>query len=144
MRPGAASRLPAFALPPCSPARRVTAPPGTCVAWASTHTRPRGLPQKGRPRCDNAPDVESCEDESCTVEHQQALDDAQLRQYAGQIGLDLQRFNDDLAQHTYLERVRQDLEGAAHSDVHGTPTFFIDGERFEGGARASERFEGGA
>lgn len=73
-------------------------------------------------------------------EHQQALDDAHLREYAADIGLDLRRFSEDMAHHTYLERVHQDLEGGAHSDVHGTPTFFINGERFEGGARAGELY----
>jgi protein-disulfide isomerase len=73
-------------------------------------------------------------------EHQQALDDAHQRQYAGEIGVDQQRFNDDMSHHTYLERVRQDLEGAAHSDVHGTPAFFINGERYQGGARASNLY----
>jgi protein-disulfide isomerase len=73
-------------------------------------------------------------------EHQQALDDAHLREYAAEIGLDLQRFDEDVAHHTYLERVRQDLEGASHSDVHGTPTFFVNGERYEGGPRASDLY----
>jgi len=69
--------------------------------------------------------------------NQSALDDAHLRQYATDIGLDVQRFADALADHTYLERVHQDLEGAVHSDVHGTPTFFINGQRYEGPATAS-------
>jgi protein-disulfide isomerase len=73
-------------------------------------------------------------------EHQQALEDAHLRQYAGEIGLDPQRFSEDMAQHTYLERVHQDLEGAARSGVHGTPAFFINGARYEGGARASDLY----
>jgi len=70
-------------------------------------------------------------------EHQQALDDEHLAEYAGQIGLDVGRFRDDLAQHRYLERVHEDLEGAVHSDVHGTPTFFIDGQRYEGSSTAA-------
>ena len=73
-------------------------------------------------------------------EHQQALDDTHLRQYAAEIGVDLQRFTDDMVQHSYLERVHQDLEGGAHSDVHGTPTFFVNGERYEGGTRASDMY----
>jgi protein-disulfide isomerase len=73
-------------------------------------------------------------------EHQQALDDVHLRQYASEIGLDPQRFSEDMAHHTYLERVHQDLEGGAHSDVHGTPAFFINGERFAGGARTNELY----
>jgi len=73
-------------------------------------------------------------------EHQQALDDVHLRHYASEIGLDPQRFSADMAYHRYLERVHQDLEGGAHSDVHGTPAFFINGERFAGGARTNELY----
>ena len=73
-------------------------------------------------------------------EHQQALDDTHLLQYAGEIGLDTERFASDMAQHRYLERVHQDLLGAVNSDVSGTPTFFINGQRYEGLARASDLY----
>jgi protein-disulfide isomerase len=72
--------------------------------------------------------------------NQNALDDAHVRQYAEDIGLDVQRFGADMAHHTYLERVHQDLEGAVRSDVHGTPTFFINGQRYEGPATASDLY----
>jgi protein-disulfide isomerase len=65
-------------------------------------------------------------------EHQQALEDAQLVQYASDIGLDTGRFSHDLGQHVYLHRIQEDLESAAHSGVHGTPTLFINGVRYEG------------
>ena len=42
-----------------------------------------------------------------------------------------------MAHHRYLEHVHQDLEGGVHSGVHGTPTFFINGERYTGAPRAS-------
>ncbi len=74
-------------------------------------------------------------------EHQQALEDAHLHEYAADIGLDLQRFGADMAHHTYLERVQRDLQGAARSDVHGTPTFFINGVRYEGLPRARELYD---
>jgi protein-disulfide isomerase len=73
-------------------------------------------------------------------EHQDALEDAHLVQYASQIGLDVERFSQDRAHHTYLERVHQDLEGGVHSGVHGTPTFFINGARYEGRALASDLY----
>ena len=73
-------------------------------------------------------------------EHQQALEDKHLAQYAAQIGLDTQRFSQDMAHHTYLERVQQDLEGGVHSGVHGTPTLFINGGRYEGRARADDLY----
>ena len=73
-------------------------------------------------------------------EHQQALDDEHLTQYAGKIGLDTQRFERDIADHRYLERVQDDLAGGVRSGVHGTPTFFINGERYEGHARADDLY----
>jgi protein-disulfide isomerase len=73
-------------------------------------------------------------------EHQHALDDAHMVQYAGDIGLDRERFSQDMAHHTYLERVHQDLEGGVHSGVHGTPTFFINAEKYEGRARATDLY----
>ena len=73
-------------------------------------------------------------------EHQQALDDEHLVQYATNIGLDVPRFSQDLNHHTYHERVQQDLQGAVRSDVHGTPTLFINGERYQGRARADDLY----
>jgi len=65
-------------------------------------------------------------------EHQQALEDTQLVQYASDIGLDAGRFSQDLGQHIYLHRIQEDLESGAHSGVHGTPTLFVNGVRYEG------------
>jgi protein-disulfide isomerase len=69
-------------------------------------------------------------------EHQQALEDDHLREYAAVIGLDVPRFTRDLSEHAFVQRVQEDLQGAVRSDVHGTPTFFINGARYEGLARA--------
>ena len=68
-------------------------------------------------------------------EHQHALEDDHLREYAGAIGLDVPRFSRDLADHVFVRRLQDDLQGAMRSDVHGTPTFFINAERYEGLAR---------
>ena len=73
-------------------------------------------------------------------EHQRALEDEHLVAYAGQIGLDVGRFGQDLGHHTYLGRVHEDLESGVHSHVHGTPTFFINGRRYDGLARADELY----
>jgi len=73
-------------------------------------------------------------------EHQQALDDEHLASYAAQLGLDVERFRQDMADHTYLERVHQDLEGAVQSDVHGTPTLFINSERYDGGPHVADLY----
>lgn len=65
-------------------------------------------------------------------EHQRALDDAHLRQYATTLGLDVQQFEQDMAQQRSTGRVEEDLEGGLESGVPGTPTFFINGVRYDG------------
>ncbi|MEU6206558.1 Na+/H+ antiporter NhaA [Micromonospora musae] len=55
-----------------------------------------------------------------------------LIRYAGQLGLDLDRFRDDLARHCHAGRVRRDVDSADRSGVAGTPTFFINGRRHDG------------
>lgn len=65
-------------------------------------------------------------------ENQDALDDESLKSYAGQIGLDAGKFAADLDNDTYEEKVREDFMGGVESGVNGTPTFFINGERFDG------------
>ncbi len=64
-------------------------------------------------------------------EHQQALDDAHLVGYAGTLGLDADAFKRELRAHAHKARVREDFVSGVRSGVNGTPTFFIDGERFD-------------
>jgi protein-disulfide isomerase len=71
-------------------------------------------------------------------EHQQALDDAHLLEYATETGLDMDQFREDFARHSGRERVQDDLKSAVRSDVHGTPAFFINGQRYQGRARADD------
>ena len=73
-------------------------------------------------------------------ENQRALDDSSLLAYASRIGLDIDRFRADFTRHMYRERVHEDLESAVASGVHGTPTFFINGQRYEGRARADDLY----
>lgn len=64
-------------------------------------------------------------------EHQQALDDDHLRRYAARVGLNTGRFEQDIAQRRYAERIERDLQGGIESGVPGTPTFFVNGLRHE-------------
>jgi protein-disulfide isomerase len=66
------------------------------------------------------------------LEHQQDLVPADLVRYAADLGLDVDRFHDDLKRHVYETRVAQDVESADLSDATGTPTFFINGQRHYG------------
>lgn len=64
--------------------------------------------------------------------HQRALDDAQLAQYAGSVGVDAAAVATDIAREAYASRIRADFMGGVRSGVNGTPTFFINGVRFDG------------
>ncbi|HEY2042894.1 MAG TPA: Na+/H+ antiporter NhaA [Jatrophihabitans sp.] len=63
---------------------------------------------------------------------QDALSFADLLRYAGELGLDVDRFRDELKRHAYEGRIAQDVESADLSGVSGTPTFFINGQRHYG------------
>jgi predicted DsbA family dithiol-disulfide isomerase len=65
--------------------------------------------------------------------NQRNLDAQQLLLYAQAIGLDVERFAGDLEQHTHEPRVREDFMSGIRSGVNGTPTFFVNGVRHNGG-----------
>lgn len=64
-------------------------------------------------------------------EHQRALDSQHLQEYARSLGLDIERFQHDLSQHTYVERIEEDIESGDESGVEGTPTFFINDKLYD-------------
>jgi protein-disulfide isomerase len=61
--------------------------------------------------------------------HQDALAPEDLIGYARQLGLDGERFTDDLRARVGAARVADDVDSADLSGVSGTPTFFINGRR---------------
>ena len=65
-------------------------------------------------------------------EHQQALDDNHLEKYASKLGLDLVQFNHDMSSHAYAPYIREDFLSGVRSGVNGTPTFYVDGIRYNG------------
>ena len=64
--------------------------------------------------------------------HQEAQRRTDLIGYAAELGLDVERFIDDLDNRTFARRVESDLDSAALSGVSGTPTFFVNGRRHQG------------
>jgi predicted DsbA family dithiol-disulfide isomerase len=64
--------------------------------------------------------------------HQGELTPRDLARYAAQLGLDVDRFRDDLRRREYASRVSEDVASADESGVSGTPTFFINGRRHYG------------
>jgi protein-disulfide isomerase len=65
-------------------------------------------------------------------EHQDELGPQLVAQLSTRLGLDGARLRRDLEQGAFRERVRRDFMGGVRSGVAGTPTFYINGERYEG------------
>jgi protein-disulfide isomerase len=66
-------------------------------------------------------------------ENQDRLGLRDLIGYAGALDLDLERFVTDLRGHAYAGRLREDFLSGVRSGVNGTPTFFVNGMRHDGG-----------
>ena len=64
--------------------------------------------------------------------NQHALDPEDLLVYAGRIGVDAQRVARELLAGSWTKKVRDDFRGGVRSGVNGTPTFFINGIRYDG------------
>ena len=60
-------------------------------------------------------------------EQQLHLKPKDLRRYAGELELDLERFDYELNDQVYRQRVNEHIEGGRRSGVRATPTFFVDG-----------------
>jgi protein-disulfide isomerase len=65
-------------------------------------------------------------------ENQANLSVELIGQLAQKLKLDIQRFAGDLRQGRFRARVRNDFKGGVRSGVAGTPSFYINGERFDG------------
>jgi len=72
-------------------------------------------------------------------EHQDTLGDPGVALgFAKKLGLDIQKFQHDLSQHTHQSRIKEDFNGGVRSGVNGTPTFYVNGLRHEGAVTAKE------
>lgn len=60
------------------------------------------------------------------------LDAGALRDYAEQIGLEIEKFIEDMQSPEVEKKIKRDRVGGERSGVDGTPTFFINGSRYEG------------
>jgi Na+/H+ antiporter NhaA len=66
------------------------------------------------------------------LSHQGELSPRDLARHAQELGLDVDRFRDELRRREYAARVSEDVASADESGVSGTPTFFINGRRHYG------------
>jgi len=65
-------------------------------------------------------------------ERQSTLDDAHLQRFAEELGLDVERFDREMNERRYEARVREDFMSGVRSGVNGTPSFFVNGVRYDG------------
>lgn len=65
-------------------------------------------------------------------ENQGALEDEDLAEYATELGLDVTRLIREVTSSVYAPRIREDFKSGVRAGVNGTPTFFVNGERYDG------------
>ena len=65
--------------------------------------------------------------------NQQRLDGPALLAYAAALGLDVNRFSNEIVAHTHLPKISEDFMSGVRSGVNGTPAFYINGLRHDGG-----------
>jgi protein-disulfide isomerase len=66
------------------------------------------------------------------LSHQGELSAPELRRHAERLGLDVERFWEELRRREHASRIDDDVATADASGVAGTPTFFINGKRHHG------------
>jgi protein-disulfide isomerase len=65
-------------------------------------------------------------------EHQRALTDAHLLDHARRLGLDPDKIATEATSEPVISRIKADMAGADTSEIQGTPSFFINGEGYDG------------
>ncbi len=73
-------------------------------------------------------------------ENQDALEDEYLARYAATLGLDAERLIKEVLGGTHTARVREDFRSGARLGVNGTPSFFINGVRYDGSPDVEDLF----
>ena len=64
--------------------------------------------------------------------HGQVVTDDNLRRSAANLGLNVARFDREFLDRTYSSHVDEDIQSGKSSGVKSTPTFFINGDRYNG------------
>jgi protein-disulfide isomerase len=65
-------------------------------------------------------------------QNQHALADADLSEHAAALGLDVERFERELREGVYAERVAEDFSSGSAAGIPSTPRFFVNGEMYLG------------
>jgi protein-disulfide isomerase len=73
-------------------------------------------------------------------EHQDALDSDSLVEHARHLHLDMAKLKTTLGSSAVAEHVRSDFMSGVRSGVNGTPSFFVNGVRFDGNWTDADEF----
>ena len=65
-------------------------------------------------------------------EHQDSLTRGHLPDMARAIGLDMDRYRTDMNAESAEQKVQDDFESGIRSGVNGTPSFYVNGNKFNG------------
>ncbi len=65
-------------------------------------------------------------------EHQQEEAYAQPREDAEKVGLNMSKFEQDMNNHVYAQKIEEDMRSGMENGIPGTPTFFINGQMYNG------------
>lgn len=65
-------------------------------------------------------------------QNQKTLNNDNIFVFANNLGFDITRFENDIQEKTLIEKIENDFEGGLRSGVNRTPTFFINGEKYDG------------
>ena len=66
-------------------------------------------------------------------ENQYRLSEDLFEELAETIGLDVEQFQKDISADNLKEKVEDDFESGVRSGVNGTPSFYVNGTKFDGG-----------
>lgn len=64
--------------------------------------------------------------------NQNAFSEAELEQYAVEVGADIDRFRTCMEDERYMKAIESDVADGLAAGVQGTPTFFFNGQRLQG------------
>jgi protein-disulfide isomerase len=65
-------------------------------------------------------------------ENQKTLEPENILFFANSLGLDIERFQKDILDESLFLKARKDFESGMRSGVNRTPTFFVNGKKFNG------------
>lgn len=64
-------------------------------------------------------------------EHQDALNNGYLLEYASNLQLDIDRFLKEMTSHVHTQQIARSIQGGIQSGVRSTPALFINGDRYQ-------------